>query len=184
MKKMPCVFVRDFTNQRNPILTKEKTPGCEWVFAGEGLPTRKYDGTSCAIINGVLYKRYDAKRGKVPPTGSIPCDPDPDPITGHWPHWTPLTKDDKYHLEVSGSNLPDGTYELCGPKVNGNSEELEKHILIPHGKTVVNAPRFPTWENMQEFLRDNNIEGVVWHHPDGRMAKLRRDDYGLPWKKG
>jgi hypothetical protein len=24
-----------------------------------------------------------------------------------------------------------------------------------------------------------NIEGIVWHHPDGRMAKLKLRDFGV-----
>ena len=26
-----------------------------------------------------------------------------------------------------------------------------------------------------------DIEGIVWHHPDGRMAKIKRRDFGLSW---
>lgn len=26
------------------------------------------------------------------------------------------------------------------------------------------------------------IEGVVWHHPDGRMAKVLCKDLGIDWK--
>ena len=73
MIKIPCLFERDFTDKRNPILLPTVTPGCEWVMAGEGVATRKYDGTACAVINGELYKRYDAKQGKEPPPGAIPC---------------------------------------------------------------------------------------------------------------
>ena len=55
----------------------EINPENEWVFKGEGVATRKFDGTAAAIINGELYKRYDVKKGRQVPEGAIPCqDPD------------------------------------------------------------------------------------------------------------
>ena len=27
----------------------------------------------------------------------------------------------------------DFTYELCGPKINGNPEKISRHTLVPHG---------------------------------------------------
>lgn len=184
MKKMPCVYQRHFRGPNEADLLREVTPGCEWVLKGEGVPTRKWDGTACAVIKGVLYKRFDAKPGRTIPAGAIPCDPSPDPVTGHWPHWASLQPYDKYHFEAFAAEtlLYDGTYELVGPKVNANPEGLDKHILIPHGKHIVEGlPKTLTWEGLQTFLEWTLIEGIVWHHPDGRMAKLRRKDYGFPW---
>ncbi len=180
MKKIPCLFRRDFSDRQNPILLQEVTPGCEWVIAGEGVPTRKFDGTSCAVIKGKLYKRFDCKPGKRLPEGGIPCC-DPDPVTGHWPHWVPVLTSDKYHLEAFHSRQANGTYELVGPKVNGNPEGFENHTLIRHGIEVLDLPEGLTWDSLQDFLQKTHIEGIVWHHPDGRMVKLRRDDYGFSW---
>lgn len=81
MKKMPCLFQRTFHGHDSATLLREVTPGCEWVLAGEGVASRKWDGTACMVKDGALYKRYDAKRGKTPPPGAIPCG-DPDPVTG------------------------------------------------------------------------------------------------------
>ena len=25
------------------------------------------------------------------------------------------------------------------------------------------------------------VEGIVWHHPDGRMVKIKRKDFGFKW---
>lgn len=68
-------------------ISQEVAPGLEWVLAGDGVATEKIDGACCAIIDGVFYKRYDAKKDKrgnmkLPPEGAIPCD-DPDPVIGH-----------------------------------------------------------------------------------------------------
>jgi hypothetical protein len=43
MRKIPTLFVRDPDDRRH--VTEQITPGCEWVTAGEGTATRKYDGT-------------------------------------------------------------------------------------------------------------------------------------------
>ena len=82
MKKIPTLFKREFENHSVVRTLPEVTEGMEWVLEGEGVATVKWDGSCCAIIGGVLYKRYDAKHSKRPPEGAIPCC-DPDPITGH-----------------------------------------------------------------------------------------------------
>jgi hypothetical protein len=189
MIKIPCLFKRDFTDKRNPVLLPTVTPGCEWVLAGEGIATRKYDGTACAIINGEVYKRYDAKQGKDPPIGAIPCS-EPDPVTGHWPHWVkvdPRKAEDRYYAEVwqklvvvQGHDLDDGTYELCGPKIGSNAEGFGEHGIIQHGRhELFDVPR--TFDGLREYLGGNLIEGIVFHHPDGHMCKIRRHDFGWPW---
>jgi hypothetical protein len=197
MKKIPCLFVRDFTDRRHPVITEVVTPGCEWVIAGEGIATRKWDGAACAIIGGKLYARYDAKNGKAPPEGAIPCD-DPDPVTGHWPHWIPATRpEDRWIREAVcqrggpdglASALPDGTYEALGPKINGNHERfIVQHHLIRHGEEgdrfqTIGREGVPrTFQGLRDYLQVNVIEGIVFHHPDSRMAKIRRDDFGFDW---
>jgi hypothetical protein len=42
------------------LVTNELDTNNEWVFL-YGIPTRKFDGSASAIINGELYKRYDVK---------------------------------------------------------------------------------------------------------------------------
>ena len=195
MKKMPCLFERDFHDRGRFTMREDVTPGCEWVLAGEGIATRKWDGTACAVIDGKLYKRYDAKKGKVAPAGAIPCDA-PDPVTGHHPHWV-LVGDEpesKWHREAwkemvdKAVVISNGTYELIGPKVNGNPEKAATHIFIPHlsrfgptGNAELDAELVRTFDGIREFLIDSWIEGIVFHHPDGRMCKIRRDDYGMRW---
>ena len=66
MKKIPTLFERVFENHKKVGILPNVTPGMEWVLEGEGVATEKMDGSCCAIIGGVFYKRYDAKRGKTP----------------------------------------------------------------------------------------------------------------------
>lgn len=182
MKKIPSIFKRDPENMQRVL--NEPTPACAWVFAGEGWPTRKWDGTACLVSQGKLYKRYDCKKGRTPPEGFIPAQ-DPDEITGHWPGWILVGDgpEDKWHREAI--NHPDwippmqeGTYELCGPKVQGNPEGLDAHRFFGHGMTGIEGnPR--TFKEIKEFLSQNPMEGIVWHHQDGRMAKIKAKDFGI-----
>lgn len=186
MKKMPCLFQRTFDGPGKATLLRDVAPGCEWVLAGEGSASRKWDGTACLVKDGVLYKRYDAKRGKAPPAGAIPCD-EPDPITGHHPHWVPVdarNPADKWHAAAFFPSPRGGTYELIGPHFNGNPEQQTSDNFRRHGDTPIEVTR--TFDGIREYLAANMIEGIVFAHPDGRMCKIRRNDYGLSWgsKKG
>jgi hypothetical protein len=182
MKKIPTLFVRDPANPR--LVTRQVTPGCEGVIDGQGTPTRKWDGTACLVRDGILFKRYDAKRGKVPPANFEPAQPEPDPITGHWPGWVPVgdEPDSRYHREAFAlvDRLVDGTYELIGPRVQGNPERQAQHHLVAHGDLEVAAPR--TFDELRRWLEHQAIEGVVWWSVGGfPLAKIKRRDFGYPW---
>lgn len=181
MQKIQSLFQRNYEGDR--LVRDEVVPGSEWVLNGEGIATRKFEGTCCMIKDGELFKRYDAKNGKTPPDGFIPAQ-DPDPNTGHWPGWLKVnetSKEDRWFREgfqnTSIDNIHDGgTYELIGEKVNGNPEKTDKHILVAHGEEVIEAPR--TFNELKEWFADKDIEGIVWHHPDGRMVKIKKKDFG------
>lgn len=176
MKKIISLFQRNYDGDR--LVRDEVVPGAEWVLAGEGVATRKWDGTCCMVRNGCLYKRYDAKKGKTPPPG-FEAAQDPDPVTGHRPGWLPVSNgpEDRWHREAFNGE-PDGTYELCGPKIQSNGEGLKQHTLIRHGETYLpDAPR--TFNELREWFVGRDIEGIVWHHPDGRMVKIKAKDFGI-----
>jgi hypothetical protein len=188
MKKMPTLFKREFKGKNEFILLNEITEGCDWVLAGEGKATRKYDGTCCLIKDGEIYKRYDAKAGKTPPEGAIPCQEAPDKITGHWPHWVKCDENnpnDKYHISAISvmDNPEDGTYELCGVHFQGNPDEVVEHgdILVKHGKTVLDVPD-RSFEGLREYLENHYIEGIVFHRGNGEMCKIKRSDFGIAWE--
>ncbi len=65
MKKIPTLFVREFLNQHDFILTEKVTPGMEWVLKGEGVATIKIDGSATAIIEGVSTSVMTLKEGKL-----------------------------------------------------------------------------------------------------------------------
>lgn len=195
MQKVISLFMRDYESKKR-LIYNEVVPGAEWVVNGEGVATVKWDGTPCLIsfpsLGEIrLSKRYDAKHGKQPPANFTPSQ-DPDPITGHWPGWVPCNRDDpqdKWFFEAfdtfyTYSNdefMRYATYELLGPKVQGNPYELSSHVMWRHGSEIIeNAPR--TFDELREFFASlPKLEGIVWHHADGRMVKIKRKDFGLPW---
>lgn len=180
MRKIPCAVEREFEG-RGFTLTGKLTEGCEDDVAF-GVPTRKRDGTATAIINGELYARYDAKRGAVPPEGAIPCQ-EPDPVTGHWPHWVKADrKEDKWIREAfeNSSALVDGTYEACGPKIGSNHERLETHVLFRHGAEVLDVPD-RSFDGLRVYLQSNRIEGIVFWRDGEPRNKVRRHDFGFEW---
>ena len=205
MKKIPTLFPKDPKNLKlvlneKPII--EITNDLEFY--------KKLDGRACAIINGKLYTRYDAKlirrkRGKVIkfskeeiqkkiPKNAIPCQ-EPDEKSGHWPHWIPCNpknKDHKYIFEAFENSLkifedmPNGTYECIGPKVNANPHGLKNHFLIKHDSKLLKE-NFIDFESLKKdpynylknFLTPFLFEGlVVWKNGEP-IAKIRRGDFGL-----
>lgn len=167
-------------------ITDKVTPGMEWVLDGDGVATVKLDGSCCAIIDGKFYKRYDAKRGKRPPENAIPCC-DPDPVTGHWPHWIPVDENDNadkwfveaYNNALACYRLRNGTYEAIGPHFQGNPYKKQSDILIPHGGTYLLVDR--TFEGIRDFLKVHNIEGIVFWKDGEPQCKIKRSDYGFAW---
>ena|SRR3990167_2666717 len=186
MKKVISLFKRDYEGTR--LVYNEIVPGAEWVQAGEGIATIKIDGTSCLIENGKIYKRYDVKKGRAVPNGFIPAQ-DPDPMTGHWPGWVEILRNDpsdQWHVEAFDNQnintIYDGTYELIGPKVQGNPYNLSQHELVKHGSWSFREDPPRTFDELKEFFSQNPIyEGIVWHHPNGDMVKIKRRDFGLLW---
>lgn len=183
MKKIKSLFMRNYDGDRQ--VYDEIVPGSEWVANGEGWATEKLDGTACMVRDGKLYKRFDAKKGKQPPPEWEPCEDAPDEHTGHWPGWVPVGDgpEDKWHREAfeCQPNLANGTYELVGPKVQGNPYHLVSlHELWRHGDRVLaGVPR--TFNELRDWLAEHKIEGIVWWRKDGEMVKIKARDFGLPW---
>ena len=183
MKKIPTLFERVYKNHKVVDITPKVTEGMEWVLDGEGIATVKIDGSCCAIINGELYKRYDAKKGKKPPEGAIPCC-EPDKITGHHPHWVkvnPENPTDKWFVNAYNNTpkeeLEDGTYEAIGVHFQGNPYVLTDDILERHGKRVIAVDR--TFEGIRDYLANNYIEGIVFWKDGEPKCKIKRSDFGL-----
>jgi hypothetical protein len=190
VKKIPSLFQRNYETDR--LCRNELVPGCEWINDPGVIATRKFDGTCCLIRNGRLFKRLEVKPGNKPPVGFEPAG-EPDPETGKQQGWVSCHEsrpEDRWHFTAFSPSMEDGTYELCGPKVQGNPEknyvakvgqdDALRHVLIPHGKYWLHAPR--DFDGLRDYLSSQDIEGIVFYHPDGRMAKVKKKDFGLPRK--
>ena len=187
MKKIPTLFKREFANHKVVGITDEVTPGMEWVLEGEGEATIKFDGACCAVINGIFYKRFDAKKGRKIPEGAIPCC-EPDPITGHWPHWVKVDENnpaDKWFIEAYNYALllRDGTYEAIGLHFQGNPYGLDKDILIRHGAGEMGdvAMWVRDFVSIREYLKTHIIEGIVFWKDGEPQCKIKRTDFGFEW---
>jgi hypothetical protein len=175
VKKIISLFQRNYEGDR--LVRDEVVPGAEWVIAGEGVATEKIDGTCCLVKDGKLFKRYEVKPGRKPPVDFIPAN-DVDEKTGKQQGWRPVGDgpEDAYHREANATIGADGTYELMGPKVQGNPYGVSRHTLEPHGAvTLPDAPR--DFQGLAGYLQSAGIEGIVWHHPDGRMVKIKANDF-------
>lgn len=187
MKKIPTLFERTFENHNVVNITDKVHEGMEWVLEGEGVATVKFDGACCAIIEGLFYKRYDAKRGKKPPEGAIPCC-DPDPVTGHHPHWVEVDcqkPEDKWFVRAYLNAPPVYwkstycTFEAIGEHFNGNPQNVIGDNLIKHGSIVVEVKR--SFEGIKKFLEENYIEGLVFWKDGEPQCKIKRSDFGFEW---
>ena len=203
MKKIPTLFKRVFSpDHKTKTILPEVTSGCEAVLEGRCIPTVKWDGACCAIINGEIYKRYDAKIGKngkqkKPPEGAIPCQPEPDPVTGHWPHWVKCVDGnpaDKYFLEAFGNYsrrqyAPNGTYEAIGVSWQSNPYNLKENYLVRHGWDeikwadicVSDRGARGLYDALRRYLICHLIEGIVFWCDGEPLCKIKRSDFGFEW---
>lgn len=180
MQKILTLFVRDPDDRRHVL--PEVTPGCEWVMEGLGAATRKYDGT-CVLLDesGEWWARREVKPGKTAPANYAPVERDS--VTGKTVGWEPISQSAfvKCHAEAAAirRRWPHGTYELCGPKVNGNPEGLERHTLLRHATAEQVDPRLDVriFDEIAAFLARHDWEGLVYHGPDGLMAKVKKRDF-------
>lgn len=187
MKKIPTLFVKQLDDTGKMIgISESVTPGMECILNGEGTATVKYDGSATCIKDGVFYKRYDCKKGKKAPKGFIPCQ-EPDPVSKHWPGWIKVDEkdpSDKWFVAAynNSEDVSDGTYEAIGPHFRSNPYKLDKDILVKHGKDIIDISD-RSYEGLKEYLKEHNIEGIVFWLNGEPLCKIRRKDFGFPWNR-
>lgn len=183
MEKIPTLFERgeDFT-----VVPKVRA-GCEWVFEGEGEATEKLDGTNIRLtVRSGEIVRVEKRRNptKAQKKRGI--------VDGWYVDAIADLPEDRWifaaveHTETSA--WPDGEHpcEALGPKIQGNPLELEQHICVPFN---LGAPKYGdvprSYGGLMEHLATLQsryapgalAEGLVFHHPDGRRAKIKRKDF-------
>lgn len=133
MQKIPTIFERDWDGDRSRVVNIQD-PDCDWVFNGEGTPTRKLDGACCMVRDSKLYRRRELKPGQASPRDFEPVSTDEE--TGKTMGWVPVGNgpEDKWFVaaffhanaeasEKLGHSLADGTYEAVGPHHQGGVDD-------------------------------------------------------------
>lgn len=181
MIKIPTIFKRDYSKTYQVL--PDPNPECVWVFEGQGKVYRKWQGMAAMIQDGKYYKRCIIKKDQIVPAYFILCTYDQRAEKQFG--WQPVdfeNPQDQYYVEAYNSYsyeavMPDGTYELIGPKILGNPEKVDSHQLINHTAwEVTNITR--TYKDIKYFLSVNNFEGLVFHN-NGQMAKIKKKDFGM-----
>ena len=170
MHKIPTMFERDENAPGHPVKNAIKQE-CRWVADGDGYASRKLDGMNVKIEGGVLFKRRKPLRGDYDEASYVRCSRD-DPA-------------DKYLFQAfDHTEYGDGVYEAIGPKIQGNPEHQTTHFLVcitppETALRLIDPPR--DFDGLRDWLADpeHDVEGVVWHHQDGRMAKIKKRDFGI-----
>lgn len=201
MKKMPVIFNLHFNEEGDRTVLHTIRGDIRDLISNtlvEGkriVPTFKRDGTAVfRDADGDWFTRRAVRPGKEAPEGFIPLETDPN--TGITFGWEPkesssmkkfLNRAIARFIEDNGAEPPKGTtFELLGPKINGNPEKVAADELRIHG--CERATEFPTIEDILnsddpfEMLepifadfRVRNIEGIVFWvaDEDGNLIEPR-----------
>jgi hypothetical protein len=185
MKKIPTIFERDWNGDRSRVLD-QINPDAQWVFDGEGVATQKIDGTCCMVRDGKMFKRRETTFAEMTNKNFPDFEVvEHDTLTGKVVGWILVGDgpEDRWHREAFAleRSWPDGSYELVGPKVQGNPELATTNKLIAHNseRLILEMPPTRTFGMIRDYLASHDIEGIVYHHPDGRMAKIKGKDFGF-----
>jgi hypothetical protein len=187
-RKMTALFEIDRVKHVGTDVVNEKSA---WVFTEPAVATVKRDGTGVLVTaDGEVLVRRSVKKGKRVPEGFRLAEIDA--FTGHMFGVEPFAQSSfKTVLEEAlldaEKTLEPGTFELCGPKVNGNAEGFDEHVLIRHGSEIL--PVIPDMRTVEPGdahallkpifagLKEQDIEGVVWWGADDKRVKLRVKDF-------
>jgi hypothetical protein len=160
---------------------------CAWVFAGEGAGTEKLDGTNVRLtVRSGQVVRVEKRRNpsKAQKQQGI--------VDGWYVDTDETAADDKWILVAARntdvSEWPDGEHacEALGPRIQGNPLTLDEHRCVPFNLRVPVYQEVPrSYAGLRDFLvtlesrfaPGQLAEGIVFHHPDGRRAKIKRKDF-------
>jgi hypothetical protein len=184
--KIESPFVRKEINGKY-VVTPEIAKNYEWVFNDESVhAVEKLHGTCCSVIieDGAIKSVWNR-------TERLPF------FNKGKRH---IIEGFLESYERGYLDLPDGLWfgELIGKKVNGNPYSLDKHVWSPFKTYAWEHLSYKSWgkypkdfETISEWFKDlmplyslkihgkefnkHFVEGIVFTHPDGRYAKLRRD---------
>ena len=183
MPKLESPFIR-LQIKNKYVVTPKIDPDYTWVFEDDSVRAiEKLDGTNVSIV--VQGGRITSVWNRENPVDILSISPVMDALRNSY--------------EKGLCRFIDGQYfgEAIGEKINGNPHEIKGNVWLPLNwmwdnlsyKTWGQYPKdfdsISSWfkagllslYGMREHHGDKTkyCEGVVFTHPDGRMAKLRRD---------
>ena len=187
MPKIQAPFIRD---EKTHLVTDQINPGLEWVFTDPNvIAVEKLDGTNVSV-----YIEKGELTGVRNRTNVIECGA---LSNNRFMHGLRATYEKGWMPVATGQHFG----ELMGPKIQTNALDLKEPLWYPFDylkraaiytsfqKYEKNYTNFSKWfqNDLCSLLCkqrgvDKQPEGVVFHHPDGRMAKLRGDMFD--WHKG
>ena len=192
MPKIESPFKRILKPNGDYVVTDAIEEGYEWVFEDESvIAIEKLHGTNVSIyiedgqIKGIWNRTERLpffNKGKKHIIEGL------------------LNSFERGYMEFLGDGQHFG--ELIGPKINGNPYRLDVHLWIPFKTFGQKHLKYKSWgkyskdfktisEWFKELIplyasmkgdRNGFVEGIVFTHPDGRMAKLRKDMFD--WYEG
>lgn len=184
MEKIPTIFKRDWDGNRAVVNEYAQ----EFDFSN-AIATEKLDGMNVRVTirNGGpvrLEKRRNPNKEQKKDGIIDPWYVDADPNSS----------EDKYLfvalLNTNFKHIPDGEWsgEAIGPKIQGNPLDMENNCIYLF--SLMKVPFFldcpNTFDELKEWLpkqesfivtNHRKIEGIVWHWPDGKMAKIKTNDF-------
>jgi hypothetical protein len=187
MPKLESPFVRVKNSKGDYVVTPQITEGYEWVFNDESvMAIEKLHGTNVSILieDGQVKSVWNRteripifNKGKAHIIQGI------------------MESYQRGYLEF----LPDGQHfgECIGEKINGNPYKIKGNLWIPFESYGQEHLKYKSWgkypkdfETISNWFKElmplfclrvhgkqghKFVEGIVFTHPDGRMAKLRTD---------
>jgi hypothetical protein len=184
MEKIPTLFERD---EHFRVVDRPRAE-CAWVFEGAGTGTEKLDGTNVRLtVRSGQVVRVEKRRNpsKVQKQQGI--------VDGWYVDTDEYSADDRWILEAARatdvSGWPDGEHpcEALGPRIQGNPLGLAAYRCVPFNMSIPAYDDVPrTYAELRAYLATlesrfapgHLAEGIVFHHPDGRRAKIKRKDFG------
>jgi len=185
MPKLKSPFVRVLNEKNEYVATDKIEEGYEWVFEDESvMAIEKLHGTNVSILiqDGIITGIWN-RTERVPFFNK----------TKQFIVRGILESFQKGYMEF----LPDGQHfgELIGEKVNGNPYKIKGNLWLPFESYGQKHLKYKCWgkypktfDSISEWYKElmplfatrrgdkeGFVEGIVFTHPDGRMAKLRCD---------
>jgi RNA ligase-like protein len=200
MQKLESPFVRELNEHNEYLVINKINPGFEWVFEDDlTMAIEKLHGTNVSVVckGGMIWEIYNRterilffNKGKMHIVKGI------------------MNSFERGYIDRLGDGQHFG--ELIGPKINGNPYKLTEHLWIPYESYCRDHLRYKSWgkypkdfETISNWFKElmplfslmrsskemsqkeryaQFVEGVVFTHPSGKMAKLRKDMF--PWFRG